>query len=170
MGVSTTSLWVAAVILAQLYLVFFAYLAFSAKYLPDRVASKFGLLGRPRSYMPRTVYLLCIGIVGLVLPFSGFISWVVSKAGPGGVNVPNRAYWFAPERIAETQNYLLAHSLWFACACVGFMVGVHFLIVRANRQNPPKLSLPLLLLFVGSFLAAVILWSVAPSWHFKTGA
>ena len=170
MQVSTTNFWVPTVILVQLYLVFFAYLAFSAKYLPDRVASKFGLGGQPGRYMPRTAYLFCMGIVGLVLPFSGLISWVVSKVGPGGVNVPNRAYWFAPERIAETQSYLLTHSLWFACVCVAFMAGVHFLIVRANKQNPPKLSMPLLFLFLGTFLAAVILWSVAPSWHFKTGA
>src|SRR5215469_11381941 len=170
MQVSTTNFWVAAVILAQLYMVFFAYLAFSAKYLPDRVATKFGLQGRPRRYMPRTVYLFSMGIVGLVLPFSGLISWVVTKAQPRGINIPNRGYWFAPERIAETQSYLLAHSLWFACFCVAFMVGVHFLIVRANKQNPPKLSMPLLFLFLGTFLAAVLLWSVAPSWHFKTGA
>ena len=134
---STSSLWVAAGILAQLYLVYFVYLVFSAKNLPERVATKFGLLGRPRSYMPRTVYLVLIGIVGLVLPFSGLISWAVSKAKPRGVNIPNRGYWFAPERIADTQNYFLAHSLWFACNCVVFMVGVHFLIVRANKQNPP---------------------------------
>jgi serine/threonine-protein kinase len=167
---STTSLWVAVVILAQLYLAYFAYLAFSAKNLPERVATKFGLLGRPRRYMPRTFYLVFIGIVGLVLPFSALISWVISKAKPRGVNIPNREYWFAPERIADTQKYFLAHSLWFACFCVGFMIGVHFLIVRANKQNPPKLSMPLLLLMLGFFLAAVIFWSVAPSWHFKTGA
>jgi serine/threonine-protein kinase len=167
---STTSLWVATVILAQLYLAYFVYLAFSAKNLPDRVATKFGLRGRPRNYMSRRVYLLFIGILGVVIPFSGLISWVVSKAEPSGVNIPNRAYWFAPERIADTQNYFLAHSLWFACFCVAFMVGVHFLIVRANKQNPPKLSLPLLFLSLGFFLGAILIWSVAPSWHFKASA
>ncbi len=169
-AVSATSSWVAAVILAQLYLVFFAYLAFSAKYLPGRVATKFSLLGRPKSYMSRTVYLLFTGIFGAVFPFSGLISWVVSKAEPSGVNIPNRAYWFAPERIADTRGYFLAHSLWFACICVGFMFGIHFLIARANKQNPPKLSWPLMLLILGSFVAATILWGKAPDWHFKTGA
>src|SRR5215472_17247576 len=102
MRVSTTSFWVPAMILTQLYLVFFAYLAFSAKYLPEQVATRFGWRGRPKNHMSRTAYLLFIGIFGVVIPFSGLISCVVSKAEPSGVNIPNRAYWFAPERIAET--------------------------------------------------------------------
>ena len=54
--------WLPGVLLAQLYVAFFAFLAWSTRQMPDRVTTQFGLLGKPTGHMCRKVYLIFIGV------------------------------------------------------------------------------------------------------------
>jgi hypothetical protein len=158
---------VAAVVLGQLYLAYLALLAWSVGQMPERVAGHFGLTGRADRWMGRTGYLLSMTLLGLGLP----LVLVVLTALPGlslhGINLPHRDFWLAPERIGETRAFLLAHSLWFGCLALSFLAGIHFLVVRANRQAPPRLSMPLLLLLLACFVGGILGWQASLTGHFR---
>jgi ABC-type Fe3+ transport system permease subunit len=159
--------WVPGVILVHLYVIFFAGLALTARRLPERVTTQFGLSGRPGTQMRRGIYLIFMTVCGVWFPlFNLILTSILGAANRRGVNIPRRDYWMASERVAETRAYLLAHSLWFACLALAFLFGLHFVLVRANRQQPARLPWPLLLPLVGFFIGGILLWETGLFRHF----
>ncbi len=157
-----------ALVLVLLYLCFLAYLALSSGQLPDRVATHFDVSGRPNGWMSRSSHLVFMLVLGFAFPLFVVAVHYAVRFMPGSViNIPRRDYWLAAERRAETFAYLFRHSLWFACIGVGFITGVHYLIVRANAQPPGHLSTPWLLGMVGCFLVALSTWAVVMFRHFR---
>lgn len=127
--------------------------------LPPVVASHFAASGIADGFMSRPVYrvvllLLAVGIPLLVafgpLPFIG-------KHG-AGLNIPHRQYWLAPERREQTLGVLQRHGLWFGVSVALFVTYVHWLVVLANRLQPPRLSMSALLAGMVVFLAALVAW------------
>ena len=160
--------WVPGLIAAHLYVLFFACLAFSFRYLPDRVATQFGLLGRPKGHMSRRTYLIFITVFSVWFPmFCLVLMTLLGGMKPESVNIPHKAYWLSPEHAAETRRFLLTHSLWFACLGLGFLFGLHFVLLRANRQQPPRLPWGLLLVLAGCFAGGMIIWGTALTRHFE---
>ncbi len=157
------------VVLVQLYMGFLVYLVYSANQLPSRLASSFRLNGTPKQWMGRTTYLVFMLVLGLLLPLLPLGLDLLAGSDLRSVHIPNRDYWLAPERIAETRAYLLAQSLWFGCLGICFIAGLHFLVVRANRRAPPRLSILPLLVVAGCFAGAVIAWQGMVSHHFNHG-
>ena len=86
------------------------------------------------------------------------------------INIPNREFWLAPERRAETISFVFRHSLWLACGTVAFVTGVHLLIVQANRQIPPQLPLAPILAWAGCLIVGIAVWAVLMFRHFKRPA
>jgi RNA polymerase sigma factor (sigma-70 family) len=70
------------------------------------------------------------------------------------LNIPNREYWLASERIDETSGYVFHHYLWLAFLGAVFMFLQMLLQIQANHQNPPHLSTPRALAVGGCFIAA----------------
>src|SRR5690349_6137471 len=82
----------------------------SSPHLPDKVASHFGMDGKPNGWMLRSDYVLYMGAAGVGLPlFILAIYSLLSIIPKQLINVPNRDYWFAPERRAETAAWLRRH-------------------------------------------------------------
>jgi hypothetical protein len=144
--------------LVLLYAVFFGCLAQTAGQLPERVASHFSAGGHPDGWMSRLAYLRFIGIFGAVVPL--FIVVVFRLMPVNLINVPNRDFWFAPERSAQSSEYLFCQSFWFADLMIVFFTGVHLAVVQANGHSPAQLSLPSLLGVMGFFLFGILLWTV----------
>lgn len=69
------------------------------------------------------------------------------------MKLPNRDYWLAPERIAQTRALLVAHAVWFGCLMIAMVCYMHWLILTAHRSVPPRLSNQMvmggLLVFIG---------------------
>ncbi|HWX19464.1 MAG TPA: hypothetical protein VN578_06110 [Candidatus Binatia bacterium] len=156
---SISSPWIPGLILAHLYLLFAASLVYSARRLPGRVSTQFNLLGRARRQMSRTAYLIFIAVFGIWLPGFGLVFYLLAKSNPAHLHIPNRAYWLAPEHLAQAQAHLLSVALWFGCLTLAFLIGINLLLVWANRQQPARLPLPLLLVLLACFLAGIIAWS-----------
>jgi uncharacterized membrane protein len=144
------------IFLALLYAVFFSCLALANRQLPEQVAGHFNATGQPDSWMSRPAYLQFISIFGSVVPL--FIIVVFRSLPMNLINVPNRDYWFAPERRAQSRRFLFCQSFWFACLMSGFFIGVNFAVVQANTHSPARLSLTVLLGVAGFFLAGTLLW------------
>jgi hypothetical protein len=150
-----------ALVLSALCFFFLAYLLTSSAQMPERVATRFGMGGEPVGWMSRTGYVRFLALFGvgfsLLLPGMFFVIRFIPAQF---INIPHRNYWLAPERRAETYSYLLRHSFWLACLSIGFVIGLHYLTMEANRQSPVQLPMHLMWLVTGGFLAGTAIWII----------
>ena len=149
--------WIAFA-LALLLAIF--YFSNTISSLPPMVASHFDAAGLPTAHMTRAAYgkfLFGMGI-GFPIAMVALLSIVYSKAND--MRLPNRDYWLAPERIAQTRALLVSHGVWFGCLMVAMVCYMHWLVMTAHRSVPPHLSNQLiiggLLVFMGIALGWVI--------------
>src|SRR6478736_3772473 len=126
----------AIILLLALYAVFAGSLIYAAGELPQRVATHFDFQGNPNGWMSKQADLLFMGALGVGLPlFLIGVCYATRFLPAGMVNIPNREYWLAPERRAQTSAYVGAQSIWLGCVTVAFMTVVHLLVVFANQQS-----------------------------------
>ena len=77
------------------------------------------------------------------------------------IDVPNRDYWFAPERSRQSHTRMFSHMLWFACLMVGFLIAVNHLVFLTNlRPGQPRLPGAAFITLLVGFLVAVIAWGM----------
>jgi hypothetical protein len=76
------------------------------------------------------------------------------------VNLPNKTYWFAPERREETLSFFKTWFAWFGCALLAFLIVVNQLVYEANLTQPKHLNTAQFTLAMFAFLAFVAIWSV----------
>ena len=108
--------------------------------LPERMASHFGASGAANGWMSKSQFLTLYAIVLLPAIFLEF--WLPRKlaATPEkNLNLPNKQYWLAPERRAETFAYFETFFAWFGCAFLLVMVSAMGLAMRANFVDPPHM-------------------------------
>jgi uncharacterized membrane protein len=136
------------------------YISNTVSSLPPMVASHFDGAGFPTAHMTRAIYTKFVFAVGVAFPIAmvALLSAVYSKARD--MKLPNRDYWLAPERIAQTRALLVAHGVWFGCLMVAMVCYMHWLVLVAHRSVPPHLSNQLvmggLLVFMGIAIGWVI--------------
>jgi hypothetical protein len=109
--------------------------------LPPLVASHFGASGTANGFMTRIFYTVFMVAFVTGLPaFVVLLTWYAVGNARARLNLPNRDYWLAPERRAETIAFLRAGILWFGVLLITFMCYAHALVVLANEEQPPKLA------------------------------
>ncbi len=146
-------------LLVVLYIGFGVSLFESVALLPEQVATHFDGAGVPNVWMSRSLHLVFMSVFGLAFPlFLIGICWSIRFLPAGLVNLPHREYWLADERRNETASYLVRHAVWFACLALGFVIGLHWLVVLANQRQPPQLPIVWVLGVVGPFLVGVAVW------------
>ncbi|HYR58970.1 MAG TPA: DUF1648 domain-containing protein, partial [Chthoniobacteraceae bacterium] len=99
--------------LACLFAAFAAGVAHFSRQLPERVATHFGVNGRPNGWMSRTQYrnfTIGIGIGTPVFIVATFA--IVERLKGWGVNIPNRAYWLDPARRDATFAFIERQGFW----------------------------------------------------------
>ena len=88
--------------------------------LPDRLASHFGASGMPNGWMTKPQFFITYAVV--LLPAFIVEFWVhrkVAKTPEAKLRLPNKEYWLAAERRAETLAYFEIFFAWFGCAFPG---------------------------------------------------
>lgn len=128
--------------------------------LPARVASHFGPDGVPNAWMSRDrLVALDLCVVGLLtIVFLG-IALLFRSVGTASINLPNRDYWLAPERRAETVDSLSRSCLWFGAGTLLLMLDVFRQVFRFNLSasgalEHPRASLAAYLAFAAAWIAA----------------
>jgi uncharacterized membrane protein len=139
--------------------------------MPDLVASHFGATGAADGFMPRGSYLgfmilFIIGFPALLV----FATWHVFGSPHVRINLPNRAYWLAPERRAQTIAYLRRGVVWFGVLLVAFLCYAHWLVVLANTTQPPHLAVSWMFGGLGVFLVALVIWLAVFLGRFRRSA
>ena len=148
-------------VLLLLMVVFVADVLLTANHLPARLATHFGLDGEANGWMTRAGHVRFIIGFGLGVPlFLLLVSEVVTRLGGAGLNIPNRDYWLAPERRAQTLAFARRELVWLACLLVVFFAMINHLIMAANAQTPASLAGRQLWLPIAGFLGAVGVWMV----------
>ena len=135
--------------------------------LPPTVASHFNAAGQANAFMSRSGYtrfVLCLAI-GLPVLVVAVLTAVYSRAAD--MKLPNRDYWLAPQRIAGTRAFLVAHGVWFGSLLVILVCLVHWLELAANREHPPHLPGQLFAAVMIAFLLATAAWIAALMFAFR---
>ena len=143
-------------------------IALTADQLPARVASHFGPSGYANAFVTREAYLaVAIGIVVLVPALVALVVAASVRHFPRLLNLPNRDYWLAPERRDETALFLAAHTAWLAVLFALFALGIHLLVIRANRAVPPQLETGPFLATLLAFTIVLVVWIGALARRFQ---
>lgn len=126
--------------------------------LPDRMASHFGASGAPNGWMTKpqffTIYVLVL-LPALLIEF--WLHRKVSNTPRARLNLPNKEYWLAPERRAETLAYFETFFAWYGCALLFVIATVMGLAMRANFDARPQLpTTPAVAILVGFVLFNIV--------------
>ena len=133
---------------------------YTGNLLPEMVASHFNRAGVATSFLPRSVYRTVMLLMLLMPALFLVVLPRVSLRRPGArINVPNRDYWLAPERRAQTVALITQRCAQFGGMLMAFLCYAHWLVVHANRQQPPTLSSGWLLGGLVVFLGLTARWA-----------
>lgn len=120
----------------------------------------------PHDFYVRFTIVFVIGLPTLMV----FVTGHVLGRPKARINLPNRDYWLAPERRAETIAFLHAGLIWFGVLLVTLLCYMHWLVVVANSVQPPRLSEPW---FFGGLVVsfvALLVWLKVLLGHFRVRA
>jgi hypothetical protein len=127
--------------------------------LPALVASHFGASGAVNAFMPRDYYVRFFLVFTILVPLVVVFVPRIAVGTPGArINIPNREYWLAPQRRAETVEFLQDQFTRFGLTLLVFLCYVHWLVLRANQNTPPNLPAGLFWGGLVAFLIATIAW------------
>ncbi|MBI5890884.1 MAG: hypothetical protein HZB47_09430 [Nitrosomonadales bacterium] len=145
-----------------------AFVLVTGRSLPPVVASHFIAGGAANGFVPRDTYMHLTVALLVALPLLiSLLTSIGSMLPARFINLPNREYWLAPERQADTLAYLRKHSSRFSFFLAVFICFVHWLVVKANEQNPPLLPEPLLFSGMAAFLVGLVVWLGGFVVHFR---
>ena len=132
----------------------------SSGVLPERVASHFGSSGAADSFMSHRGYVtfMLVFVVGMPLAMTGIMT-LVFRSAKTSLNIPNRDYWLAPTRRADTVAFLTRHNMRFGACLAVFLSYVHWLVVQANSRQPPELSNIAIYAGLALFVLTIVLWT-----------
>jgi len=147
--------------LAVAYAIFFGCLSATLGELPAWMATHFDITGKADGWMDRKGYLefICGMAIGLPLFMVG-VTLLTARLGRG-LNIPNKEYWLAPERRADTVAIVLRFVIALGAMVVVLHACLHLLVVSSNRENAqPHLNGLGMTAMLVTFVAATLIWVV----------
>lgn len=138
------------------------FVIYTSYYLPSSVATHFNINNQPDGWMTRNAYLLLILTLLITIPstISVGIS-ILSKKFCHLINLPNRDYWLAPPRLSQSLDFLAAHGHRLGRLVIVLMLGLHYVVLVANRAEPPALPQPWFIAILLGFVLALGMWVLA---------
>jgi serine/threonine-protein kinase len=109
--------------------------------LPAQMASHFNAAGAPDGWSSKEQFLvLSLLTFGLVCVTFAAVTLVARFAPAALMNLPNKQYWFAPERETETRRALVDWTMWFMAATLWLLALMFHDAMNANLRQPPRLE------------------------------
>jgi uncharacterized membrane protein len=108
--------------------------------LPDRLASHFSAAGNANGWMTKPQFFATYAVV--IIPALALEFWMprrIAGRPDNRLRLPNKDFWLAPVRRAETFAYFERFFAWYGCAFLLLEVFAMGLAMRANFQSPPQL-------------------------------
>lgn len=136
-------------------------LAYYYPQLPAVVASHFNAAGMPTAWQPKALF---VTILCFVYVLFAVITWampqLIVSTPPAMINLPNKAYWLAPERRVRTAHLLGDQMAWFGALEVGFIVCIAQLAINANLPGASGKLGPALFMITGAFVVVLVVWTI----------
>jgi len=140
------------------------FLVFYPK-LPDTLAVHFGVGGQPDSWSAKGTFVATYaGIEAIFVVLALGSVFLIRKVPPSMFSLPNKDYWFAPERKEQALDNLATRVAWFEIVTLAFLIAIAQIIFNANLGGAaPALSNDFWIVFVG--FIAVIGWLSVRLWR-----
>ena len=136
-----------------------AFILVTGNSLPPVVASHFAAGGAANGFMPRAIYLRFIIALLVALPILiALLTGITSFLPVRFIYLPNREYWLAPERQADTLAYIRKHGMHFGVMLAIFLCFVHWLVVQANSHSPAQFPESMFFPGMAAFLVCIVIW------------
>jgi len=152
-------------LLAAVGLIYFSFLY---PQLPDLMASHFNASGAATAWMPKSGFFALLTIVTLAAGVPVFlVPLQMAKLPNDKINLANKEYWLAPERRAETVQYLGIQMGWFGCALLLLLLCGLYEAVAANLKPDHTFDSTSFYIALGAFFAFIIVFLVRLLSHFS---
>jgi len=133
------------------------------------MASHFAASGAANGWTTKTQFLVTYAVVLLPALFVEFrLHRKIARTPNKKLNLPNKQYWLAPERRAETFAYFEMFCAWFGCALLLLEVFAMGLAMRANFQSPPRMPTGPIVSAIVAFVAFAVISVVTMLRRFST--
>jgi len=139
-----------------------AFFIYYGQWFPPTMTVHFDSVGQPDQWMDRVKFIV-IGTSACFMAPAFLVAGigVMPRVLPiGMIRIPNRDYWFAPERREASLSRLMVYALWLGCVVEAGLLATFVLIARSNPAGEvPHLAGGTEAVIVGCG-AALVLWGV----------
>ncbi len=138
-----------------------AAIHFSSYYsqLPEVVASHFNGRGVANGWQTKPAFFTVFVGVSFLAAMIGFvIPRIISAMPPQLINLPNKQYWLAPDRIVETRSFLNNYFAWFGCAVFVVIIVTFDYAIQSNLHPDNRPDISRMWYLLAGFLAFVVVW------------
>lgn len=145
--------------LLSLFVVLVAQIVYFYPQLPATVPIHFGLNGEADRWASKSAWLIFqLILVGILSIVTFGLPKLIEKNNDSFINLPNKEYWLAPERRAETMAKIGNHFQYLGIALFALFNFLTFDTVQAALTESNRLSDFFWLYFVG-FLGFMVIWT-----------
>jgi len=135
--------------------------------LPETMASHFTGNGTPNGWQPKQAFFLMTSIIIAVTAIPTFLApRKISKRSPDRINLPNKAYWLAPEHREETWGFIRTYMAWFGCGLLFVLLYGISQAINFNLPNIRHFDSQGMWYVIGGFLLFVLVWLIQFLRHF----
>ncbi|MFN3639210.1 MAG: DUF1648 domain-containing protein [Chloroherpetonaceae bacterium] len=136
-----TNLKISSIGVGVLLLTHFGLIAYFYPILPESVPMHFGSNGKATSFSSKESMILShLAVIAVLLVIFGIVGALLRSGKAVYFNLPNREYWFAPERKAQSSNEVLALLLWILCSVLVLMLLVFYETAESAMLGTNKLG------------------------------
>lgn len=138
-----TNLKISSIGVAVLLIMHFGLIAYFYPILPESVPMRFGSSGKATTFSSKESMVISdLAIVGVLIVIFGVVGTLLKSKKAIYINVPNREYWFAPERREQSSNELLSLLLWILCSVMLLMLLIFYSTAESALSGNNKLGAP----------------------------
>lgn len=129
--------------------------------LPDRIASHFDARGRPDGWSDKIAFLsIYAGVLLLMAAIQIMTSRSLAKMSVSLINLPNKKYWLAPERRAQSIAILEKYLSGFWSATLILLICTMDMAFGVNLGRNQSLG-EWFFLLLAAFMLFTLVWTVS---------
>ena len=122
----------------------------------------------PNGWMPKSAFFVVYAaVIGVAAMMGYLVPRSIRKKPSDRINLPNKEYWLAPERRAETLAFFERYFAWYSCVLLLILVLAMGLAIQANFTSPPRMATGPILSVIAGFVAFNVAWVVWMMRHFS---